>query len=73
LASKALISSYTSQLVPFHEFEITEPISSLREKMKKRAIVLSARVESRILVLHRHKIILDADLAELYGVERLNQ
>ena len=43
--------------------------------MKKRAIVLSKRVESRILVLRGHKVILDADLAELYGVEvkRLNQ
>jgi len=37
--------------------------------MKKRAIVLSKRVESRILVLRGHKVILDADLAELYGVE----
>src|SRR5881398_470742 len=43
--------------------------------MKKRAIVLSRRVESRILVLRGHRVILDADLAELYGVEvkRLNQ
>jgi phage regulator Rha-like protein len=75
LASKALISSHTSQLVPFHEFEITELILSLREEMRKRAIVLSARVESRILILRGHKVILDADLAELYGVEvkRLNQ
>jgi len=43
--------------------------------MRKRAIVLSRRVESRILVLRGHRVILDADLAELYGVEvkRLNQ
>src|SRR5438128_5097682 len=43
--------------------------------MKKRAIVLSKRVESSILVLRGHNVILDADLAELYGVEvkRLNQ
>ncbi len=43
--------------------------------MRKRAIVLSRRVESRILVLRGHRVIPDADLAELYGVEvkRLNQ
>src|SRR5438874_4834425 len=43
--------------------------------MKKRAIVLSRRVESRILVLRGLRVILDIDLAELYGVEvkRLNQ
>jgi phage regulator Rha-like protein len=43
--------------------------------MSKRAIVLSRRVESRILVLRGQKVILDTDLADLYGVEarHLNQ
>jgi ORF6N domain len=43
--------------------------------MSKSAIILSRRVESKILVLRRQKVILDADLAELYGVEvrHLNQ
>jgi hypothetical protein len=41
----------------------------------KRAIVLARRVESRILVLRGQRVILDTDLAELYGVEarQLNQ
>ncbi len=41
----------------------------------KRTIVLARRVESRIMVLRGHRVILDADLAELYGVEarHLNQ
>jgi hypothetical protein len=41
----------------------------------KRTIVLARRVESRILVLRGQRVILDADLAELYGVEvkRLNE
>jgi len=33
---------------------------------KRRGSVFS--VESRILFLRRHRVILDADLAELYGV-----
>ena len=43
--------------------------------MTKRALVLARRVESRILVLRGQKVILDTDLAELYGVEarQLNQ
>jgi len=37
--------------------------------------VISAPVESRILILRHHKVILDVDLADLYAVsvKRLNQ
>ncbi len=43
--------------------------------MNKNAIVLAKRIESKILVLRNHKVILDTDLAELYGVpvKRLNE
>ncbi len=43
--------------------------------MTKKIAVLARRVESRILVLRGRKVILDAELAELYGVEvrHLNQ
>jgi len=43
--------------------------------MRNAALVLAGKVDSRILVLRGQKIILDADLAELYGVsvKRLNQ
>ena len=43
--------------------------------MGKTAIVLARRVDSRIFILRGHKVILDSDLAELYGVsvKRLNE
>jgi len=43
--------------------------------MNKTAIVLAKRVRSKILILRNQKIILDSDLAELYGVpvKRLNE
>ena len=43
--------------------------------MSKTAIVLAKRVDPKILILRDRKVILDADLAELYGVpvKRLNQ
>src|SRR5713226_786563 len=43
--------------------------------MSRAALVAVRRVDSRILYLQDQKIILDADLAELYGVEvrHLNQ
>jgi phage regulator Rha-like protein len=43
--------------------------------MNKTAIVLAKRVSSKILVLRNQKVILDSDLAELYGVpvRQLNQ
>lgn len=43
--------------------------------MNKTAIVLSRRVSSKIVVLRNQKVILDAELAELYGVpvKRLNE
>jgi ORF6N domain-containing protein len=43
--------------------------------MKQNLMVLTRRVESRILVLCGRKVILDTDLAELHGaaVKRLNQ
>jgi hypothetical protein len=44
-------------------------------KMPKRRGMPNFPVESRILLLRRHKVILDTDLAELYGisVKRLNE
>jgi len=43
--------------------------------MNKTAIVLAKRVGSNILILRNQKVILDTDLAELYGVpvKRLNE
>lgn len=43
--------------------------------MDKTAIVLAKRVGSKILVLRNQKVILDTDLADLYGVsvKRLNE
>jgi phage regulator Rha-like protein len=43
--------------------------------MNKTAIVIVKRVDSKILLLRGQKVILDADLAELYGVsvKRLNE
>ena len=43
--------------------------------MNKPAIVLAKRIGSKILILRNHKVILDRDLAELYGVpvKRLNE
>jgi hypothetical protein len=49
--------------------------SSLVPPMNKTALVLAKRVRSKILVLRNQKVILDNDLAELYGVpvRQLNQ
>ena len=43
--------------------------------MPKRPAMLSVPVESRILIVRRQRVMLDSDLAELYGVtvKRLNQ
>jgi len=43
--------------------------------MNKTAIILAKRVTSKILIFRNQKVILDADLAELYGVpvKHLNQ
>jgi phage regulator Rha-like protein len=43
--------------------------------MPKRPVQLAIPVESRILILRHQRVILDSDLAELYGVtvKRLNQ
>jgi phage regulator Rha-like protein len=43
--------------------------------MPKRPALLAVPVESRILILRRQRVILDSDLAELYGVSvgRLNE
>jgi hypothetical protein len=48
---------------------------ALERKMRQKVTVLTKRVESKILVMRGRRVILDADLAELYGVEvkRLNQ
>ena len=43
--------------------------------MNRKVTVLTRRVGSKILVMRNRRVILDSDLAELYGVEvkRLNQ
>ncbi|HSS98892.1 MAG TPA: ORF6N domain-containing protein [Terriglobales bacterium] len=43
--------------------------------MNKAAIILAKKVDSKILVVHHQKVILDIDLAALYGVpvKRLNE
>ncbi|MBS1849408.1 MAG: ORF6N domain-containing protein [Acidobacteria bacterium] len=43
--------------------------------MNKSAIILAKKVDTKIRVLHGQKVILDSDLAELYGVpvRQLNQ
>ena len=45
------------------------------KNMIRQATALAKRAESKILILRRHKVILDVDLAALYGVpvKRLNQ
>ncbi len=50
-------------------------ISSLVTVVNKTTLVLAKRVGSKIVVLRNQKVILDADLAELYDVpvKRLNQ
>jgi hypothetical protein len=50
-------------------------ISNDEDKYEQNCIAAVRRVDSRILYLRDQKIILDADLAELYGVEvrHLNQ
>jgi hypothetical protein len=47
----------------------------LVQTMNKTAIVLTKRVGSKIVILRNQKVILDVDLAELYGVsvKRLNE
>ena len=42
---------------------------------KKKALVSAERIERKILLIRGQKVILDSDLAELYGVETkvLNQ
>ncbi len=42
---------------------------------KHNLVILTRRVETKILLMRGRKVILDSDLAELYGVEvkRLNQ
>jgi hypothetical protein len=44
-------------------------------KPKTQAIVPAERIESRILLIRSHKVMLDSDLAQLYGVttKRLNE
>src|SRR5215831_10923743 len=43
--------------------------------MNTRALVLTKKVAAKILILRNQKVILDSDLAELYGVrvKQLNQ
>jgi len=42
---------------------------SQRHREMSRAVIPAERIERSILVLRRHKVLLDADLAALYGVE----
>ena len=54
----------------------TRPKSRLRSQIvTSNSVVLVERVERRILAIRGHKVMLDADLAELYGVatKALNQ
>ena len=37
--------------------------------MSKKAIIPAERIENHILLIRGHKVLLDSDLAELYGVE----
>jgi len=55
--------------------EITKCALNGLEQMSRAAIAVARRVDSRILLLRGQKVILDSDLAELYGVpaKRLNQ
>jgi len=48
---------------------------TLLTQMAKRSVTLAVSVESRILILRHQRVILDRDLAELYGVpvRQLNQ
>jgi phage regulator Rha-like protein len=58
----------------YPDFDIT--VCDLKlETMGKNAIVAVRKIDSRILSLRGHKVILDRDLAELYGVQvrALNQ
>ena len=49
--------------------------SSFENLMGKTALTVSRKVDSKIILLRGQKVIMDADLAELYGVtvKRLNQ
>jgi phage regulator Rha-like protein len=49
--------------------------ASWREIVRKTPVAITKHVNARILLLRGHKVILDSDLAELYGVEvkHLNQ
>jgi hypothetical protein len=63
-------------LVLFYPFEVAKcDLKFVGDPMNKTAIVLAKKVGSKILVLRNQKVILDADLAELYGVpvKRLNE
>lgn len=55
-------------------FEVTS-CDLKKDDMSKQIAVLAKRVESKILSFRGHRVILDSDLAELYGVEvrSLNQ
>lgn len=47
----------------------------MKSKSKQLALVSVPMVERRILIIRGHKVLLDSDLADLYGVETrvLNQ
>lgn len=63
----------TSILSSYSRSQIATSTSG--ESMNTSAIVLTRRVAAKILILRNQKVILDSDLAELYGVpsKRLNE
>jgi len=54
--------------VTFCDLKMKKRISATLLKMPKRRVTLPYAVESRILLLRHQRVILDADIAELYGV-----
>jgi hypothetical protein len=44
-------------------------MGSHRSNVDGKSLIPAERIERRILLLRKHKVMLDADLAELYGVE----
>ncbi|MGB8977174.1 MAG: ORF6N domain-containing protein, partial [Terriglobales bacterium] len=71
--SKSLTHAGKSERLEVYDAKIKTEQRS--ETMAQKVTVLTRRVESKILVMRGRKVILDSELAELYGVEvkRLNQ
>jgi phage regulator Rha-like protein len=69
--SSIILSNLASDVLGWSQFAT----SNWRYMPKTNAIVPVERIESRILLIRGHKVMLDSDLAELYGVttKRLNE